>query len=142
MEHHIGFSVKNLKKMCDFYHDIFSFSIVDGGIREGKDAARAFGLTDIKYQIVRALPPKGEFFIQFLYFMNISQKEQSIRSLTDLGFNHIGIEVDNIEQIYNILQTNHIKTESPPILQKSGAKLLFTHDPEGNIIEVIEFPKK
>lgn len=142
MQHHVGFSVKNLKKMCDFYHDILGFSIIDNGVREGKDAAIPFGLPDIKYQIVRAIPPKGEFFIQFLYFMNLPTKNQSPISSTDIGFNHIGIEVDNIEDVYEILKNNNIKTRSPPILQKSGSKILFTQDHEGNVLELIEFPKK
>ncbi|MBI3508704.1 MAG: VOC family protein [Chlamydiia bacterium] len=143
MEHHVGFAVLDLNKIIHFYQDILGFSVLDLGIREGKEAGAPLGLPYVKYKILRAMPPKGDFFIQLIQFLDPKPKQLPTRGHTDLGFNHVGIEVDHIEQIYHKLQSHHIPTESPPIVMKeSGVQLLYTRDPEGNILEFVEFPRE
>ena len=62
---------------------------------------------------------------------------------TSLGFDHVGIEVDNIDAIYHRLKIHNVTPESPPITQKiSGVKLLYVRDPEGNVLEFLQFPEE
>lgn len=141
MEHHVGIAIKDLKKMIHFYQDVLGFIIMDLGIWEGVDAAAPFGMSNIRYKILRVIPPKGDFFIQFLQFENAVDQELQARSHTSLGLNHVGIEVDDIDAIYQRLKLHDIKTESEPVFQKkSGVILLNVRDPEGNMIEFLQFP--
>ena len=141
MEHHVGIAIKDLKRMVHFYQDILGFIIMDLGFWEGEEAAAPFGMSNIKYKILRVIPPQGDFFIQFLQFEDAEDQELQTRAHTSLGLNHVGIEVDDIDAIYLRLKRHNIKTESAPILQKkSGVKLLNVRDPEGNTIEFLQFP--
>lgn len=143
MEHHVGFAIKDLEKIVHFYQDILGFTILDLGIREGTEAAAPIGMSYVKYRILRAIPPKGDFFIQFLQFENASSESPHEKSHTSLGFNHVGIEVDDIDAIYHQFKIHNIKTESAPITQKiSGVKLLYVRDPEGNVLEFLQFPEE
>jgi catechol 2,3-dioxygenase-like lactoylglutathione lyase family enzyme len=143
MEHHVGFAIKDLDKVVRFYQDVLGFIILDLGIREGVEAAAPMGMSYVKYRIFRAIPPKGDFFIQLLQFENATEEQPHNKPHTSLGFDHVGIEVDDIDAIYHRLKIHNVTPESPPITHKiSGVKLLYVRDPEGNVLEFLQFPEE
>lgn len=139
MEHHVGFVVQDLEKMIHFYRDILGFSIVDNGIREGEKTASSLGLSHAKYRILRAVPPKSEFFLQLIYFEGEQEKPKK-RSLTQIGYQHIGLEVESVEMVYARMKRHNITCVSAPIQLDSGVKLFYCYDPEQNILEFFQNP--
>lgn len=59
------------------------------------------------------------------------------RSVTDLGWNHICFEVDNLEAEYQRLGEHGVELHGPP-LSVGRVKILYGRDPDGNIFELLE----
>lgn len=143
MEHHIGIVISDLEKQFHFYRDLLGFTIVDNGLRGGKEVEISLAIPDAKYRMYRATAPNSDFFIQFLKFENpmIEQKNKA-GSMNALGFNHIGFEVDDIDKMYNLLKKSGVVIISNPvILNETGTKLFYARDPEGNTVEFFQLNK-
>jgi catechol 2,3-dioxygenase-like lactoylglutathione lyase family enzyme len=143
MEHHVCLVINDLDKELHFYRDLLGFSIIDNETREGTETGASLGLPTAKYRIFRAVAPSNDFFIQLVQFeIPISEHKQKKNALSDCGFNHIGIEVDDVDAIYSLLNKSNIEIISPPvILEKTGTKLFYARDPEGNTIEFFKLKK-
>jgi len=135
---HVCLVVQNVNQEINFYQDVLGFKITDMGIRSGKEIESALGLpSGTKFKIYRASSPDGHFFVELIHFLKpVSQGSIHILPATYRGFNHFGIEVNDVDETYKILKKADTKIISKPVvLKESGAKLFFAYDPEGNRIE-------
>lgn len=66
-------------------------------------------------------------------------KSNPKNATNSIGFNHIGILVDDILKIYQRLKLAGIEIISSPVtIAETGTKLFYCYDPDGNIIELFE----
>lgn len=140
IEHHVALIVNDFTKMQHFYRDLLDFSIVDNGKRNSLEAAIALNLPQVNYQMYRAYAPSNDFFIQMLVFASPTIPKSNLNNVTNsIGFNHIGILVDDINKIYRCLKSADVKIIAPPVtLAETGTKLFYCYDPDGNLIELFE----
>jgi catechol 2,3-dioxygenase-like lactoylglutathione lyase family enzyme len=140
LEHHVGIIVNNFAKMQHFYQELLGFSFVDNGRRQCTEAAMALNLPKVDYHIYRAYAPSNDFFIQMLVFASPTIPKTITKNQTNcIGFNHIGILVDDIYKVYQNLKSSDIKIiTSPVILTETGTKIFYCYDPDGNMIELFE----
>ena len=63
------------------------------------------------------------------------------RQLCDHGITHLCLEVDDIEAEHTRLSAAGMRFHHAPV-QNDGAKMTYGRDPDGNVIELIEFQAK
>jgi catechol 2,3-dioxygenase-like lactoylglutathione lyase family enzyme len=101
----------------------------------------------LKMRVVRKLEKEGRppiFFLKGeseteLEILPASQKEFT-RELSDPGYSHLGIVVENFEEVVQYLQDRGVKVEGVRTTTNGWTIGYFT-DPEGNRLEIVYRPK-
>ncbi|MDI6783414.1 MAG: VOC family protein [bacterium] len=55
-----------------------------------------------------------------------------------VGFTHLALLVENLDQMVELLKQKGIKFEVEPMDAKGNVRIAFFKDPDGNVIELIE----
>lgn len=144
---HIAIIVNDFDKMIDFYSKILGFEVLRIFEIETEDFRKGVGISDAKAKVAHlSIPGNGVEIEMFEY----SQKRERMEDLSIAnapGFRHMAFFVDNLEEAYESLKENGIEFYSEPILVKepesvAGFRFVYFKDPEGNIIELNQLPKK
>lgn len=114
---HTAFLVKDVNASFHFYHDVLNIPIV------------------------RLVGPESNPQIVFLQGLELTQMKQENGNAS---FDHIGLEVSNIEEVYERLSKNGIVFDAPikdVILEveKKAVKIAYFSDPDGNKVELVEW---
>jgi catechol 2,3-dioxygenase-like lactoylglutathione lyase family enzyme len=118
-DNHVAIRVKDLERAADFYENVLGLE----RIRFMGDPARPRTIFYPGVQLVRA---------------------EADDTTTKGVFDHVGISVDNIEEVCASLAAQGIEFETP-LTERSfaeigrGLKLAFIRDPEGNRIELVHW---
>jgi glyoxylase I family protein len=73
-----------------------------------------------------------------IYEGDFSLKETSDNSLH--GWRHLALRVDSIELAKTELESRGVKFDQPVKPAGGGGRVLFFHDPEGNLLHLVERP--
>lgn len=77
---------------------------------------------------------------QFLELFYGGVKDPDTRYSGDLvGYHHFCFEVDNIAEICQTMKDNGILEDARPSLGKDGNLSCWTHDPDGNAVEFVQY---
>ncbi len=123
---HIGITVKDLVKSTGFYTKVLDFE-------EGK-----------KFEY-----PERGLIIQFLnaggvqleLFGHSGEVSEAEKKPLQAGVAHIALEVENLNETYEKLKARGIKFEREPRVAMMGQKIVFLTDPDGNRLELVEWPR-
>ncbi len=132
--HHAGLSVNDLDKLKKWYSDNFALT-----------EEQHFEMEAPKIRTVMLLAKNG-FRIELIELKD-SKREREFSDPLDAcsvqGYGHVAIEVRNLDEAFENLIASGAKLVSKPspAVQK-GAFFAYVKDPEGNLIEVIQSPKK
>lgn len=152
---HIAFQVKEMEAMLQFYceglgmkqkfvltaDDIVAYAQQDTS--ELTEAAKA--------HIEAAKAMQGKPLIvyvemapqQFLEFFYVYEPLMQQKKLEECyGYQHLAIEVDDIEETYREVVKNGITPDTEIAQGSDYTKQFWIHDPEGNRIEFMEYTSK
>ena len=137
--HHAAISTSDLDRCVSFYKDIvgceeaWSFEWPTGT----PAADEMTGLTD---SAARAIMLKlGETYLEVFAFSSPPPKQRTeIRPDCDHGITHICLLVENLHGEYERMKSAGMIFHSPPLVQETGY-VVYGRDPDGNVIELIEF---
>ena len=138
--HHTAISVGNLEKSQAFYCDALGLEVVmEGHWRTGyRRADQIVGLKDTAARFV--MLRKGRTHIElFEYTSPTPQPANLDRRICDHGFTHICFEVEDIDGEYERLKTTGMTFHAAPPKAASGIRAIYGRDPDGNVIELLEF---
>ena len=117
---HIGINVKDFEKSLHFYRDLLNLSL-----------QKTVKMSDctIAYFILK----NGQRIELFDYY----GKNKTIeKDETSVGYRHIAIEVDDLQQWENYLRENNVPIVlSTTDIPELGVKVLLFKDPNGVILE-------
>jgi len=117
---HIGINVKNYEESFHFYKNILKLKL-----------QKKVKMSDCT--ITYFLLDNGQRIELFDYYGN--NKSIQIEDST-VGYRHIALEVDNIEQWENYLKENNVFIVLPPtVIEELGVKVLLFKDPNDVILE-------
>ena len=120
--HHVAIISSNYERSKKFYTEILGFEIIREVYREDRDSYKL----DLKI---------GNSQIELFSFRN-SPKRLSYPEAC--GLRHLALEVNNIEEVINELNSNGIDTEKVRIDEFTNCKFTFFEDPDGLPIELYE----
>jgi catechol 2,3-dioxygenase-like lactoylglutathione lyase family enzyme len=138
--HHTALSTRDADRLVRFYRELFGFEVeFDFPWDESNQAfeqSHAVGETAGRVVMISNGASRLEIFE---YRRPAPRPDIAGRANADLGIAHFGIEVRDIEKEYARLSAAGMKFQSPLVTQTPTIKMAYGRDPDGNIIELIDF---
>lgn len=138
---HICIVVRDMKKMIEFYQDLLGFTLRSNQTYSTKELSIGLGVDGVQVE-TSLLTLDHELEIELTQYLTHPQEESGY-NVYDVGYRHIALIVENIEECYKEIIDYGLSAISEPVFieRKDGKKLKFFYfrDPEGNILEFNEF---
>ena len=155
---HIGFNVKNMEKMLEFYcsklgmREKFTLTtddILDFSRYEESQGTVPSPHSKVYIESAKAHPGRplityvemaANQFLEFFYcYEDLKDCPEMSRYY---GYQHLAIQVENLEDTWETIIKNGIVPDSPINMGPDFTKQFWVHDPEGNRIEFMEYTSR
>lgn len=136
----VGLCCKNLDALLTFYTDVVGLALVNR-VSVPADKARATGLTTHGYDVARLQTSYGE---RIKLLQPSVAPEAAVRGTTILdrqGTTYLTFIVRDLAGVVQNLQSKGVVFDSAPAPMevRPGTWLAFFRDPEGNVLELVEY---
>lgn len=137
---HTSFTVRDVERTVAFWRDVLGFEAASVSVREGAFLERVTGIPGARLKIAHMYGHGHHMeFIQYLH-----PKSAPLETAPDRpGCAHIALEVQDIHRVYEALTAAGAKSQGDIAEVTSGpakgSKAVYIRDPEGTIIELIEW---
>ena len=138
--HHTALSTPDLDRLVAFYRDAFGFDIeFDFPWDESNEAFRlTHGVRETAGRVVMLV--NGDHRLElFEYRKPEPRPDIAGRMNADLGISHFCIQVKDIEKEIERLRAMGMEFQSGLVEQTPAIANCYGRDPDGNLIELIEF---
>ena len=134
----IGIAVRDLSGMTKFYADVVGCTRVSE-VNVPADKSRSNGLSPDGCTVVRLQTPYGER-IKLLSAPSTGAAVHEPWLLARAGLAYITLIIEGIDDWCARLKSKGVKLASEaPVENRPGLRVLFFHDPEGNVLELVEY---
>jgi glyoxylase I family protein len=134
--HHVAVGVSDIDRALKFYTEGLGFEVVQRDDFENDDNAnRTIGLKDIKARM--AMLKTHNAFVELWEYSNPAPQDKR-SSPCDYGYPHFALQVDNIQEEYDRLQTHGMEFVGEVVHFGDSASAIYGRDPFGNVIELFE----
>ena len=143
----IGITVNDADAEIEFFSKVLSFEKVSDVEVAGDEYERLQGLFGVRMRIVRMR--LGDEFIELTEYLAPRGRPIPVDSRSnDRWFQHIAIITSDMDRAYQLLRKNKVEHASSgpqtlPAWNKNagGIKAFYFKDPEGHVLEVLQFPE-
>lgn len=134
----IGIAVRNLAAMTKFYSDVLGFKHVSE-VNVPADKSRLNGLSPDGCTVVRLQTSYGER-IKLLAAPSTQTTTHERWLLARAGLAYITLIIEGIDALCAQLKAKGVELASDaPVENRAGLRVLFFQDPEGNVLELVEY---
>ena len=134
---HVGLIVKDIDKSYELYRDILGFIPKVDQIEKGEFYEHLTGLISGVARTSKCYSKDGTC-IEFIEYQSQSSDNRH-KNLTSDGFNHIALNVDDLDSLHERLIGIGLKFINVPKLNpEKTAKVAFCKDFEGNLLELVQ----
>jgi catechol 2,3-dioxygenase-like lactoylglutathione lyase family enzyme len=138
---HVGFVVSNLEESLKFYSGILNLEIYRRFTEHGEFIDSLTGIKGVTLEWVKLIIPSGGLIelLQYHSHPEPSDSRDTAFPSNRLGCSHLALTVEDLSLIYDRLTEAGYICKSAPLIAPGGkAKILYCHDPDGAILELIE----
>jgi len=138
--HHTALSTPDLDRLVRFYQELFGFELeFDFPWDESNEAfRRTHAVAESAGRVV--MIRRGDHRLEiFEYRKPEPRPDHAERANADLGISHFCFQVTDLEKEYARLAAGGMVFQSPPVEQTPTVANCYGRDPDGNLIELIEF---
>ena len=134
---HVGLIVDDIERSLELYDGIFGFKPIVDQIESGHFYEHLTGIDSGIARTCKCYAHDGTC-IELIQYISHSA-ERRTKELLSSGFNHVALNVDDIECLEKKLKNIGIVFINPPKLNdQKTAKVAFCYDFEGNLLELVE----
>jgi catechol 2,3-dioxygenase-like lactoylglutathione lyase family enzyme len=137
--HHVAICTPDADRSIAFYRDQLGFKVVvDQSWQPGVDMAdTVLGLERSSGRQV--LLRIGNAYLELFEFWSPPGRAgDPQRPVSDHGYTHLCIDVDDLDETYERLLTIGVPFHSPPQDLFPGVRTCYSRDPDGNVVEIQE----
>ena len=136
---HTGLVVRDLERSLKFYKDLLGLSIWKRAREDGPFIEELVGIPGVSLEWIK-LKTGDDSLVELLqYHSHPDQTPIKNSASNQAGCSHVALTVDNLDQVYLKLCDNGFHCNSAPLLSPdNNAKVLYCHDPDGIILELVE----
>lgn len=143
--HHVGLSVSDLERSVWFYRDLLGLSVRERDEIKGGQFEILTGVVGPHVRIADLDFGNGRT-LELTQYLAPTGSSVSLRPM-DAGHVHVGIEVDDIDLVYQRLVKAGIRLRSQPLTLEdagpfwTGARVVHALDPDGLTVELVQMPQ-
>jgi len=135
---HTGIVVNDMERSLHFWRDIMGLEVKIDAWEEGEFIDTLQHLSGVKVHMIKLAAPDGTL-VELLKDENHAGRELPRRELCDRGVSHLAFTVADGDASRRTLREGGCEVLSEPLVSPDGkAKVFFTRDPEGNLLEIVE----
>ena len=135
---HTGIVVNNLKRMADFYRAL-GFVEVSHDVETGSFIEQVVHLDGVTVEWIKMKAPDGYLLELLKYHSHPNPLKGGLSSSNEPGCSHMAFTVDDINNVTALVVENGGTITNQPALSPNGkVKVIYCHDPEGVLIEMVE----
>lgn len=138
---HVGFVVKDLEESLLFYQGILGLELYKRFTEEGEFIDSLTGIKNVKLEWAKLIIPNGGLIELLQYHSHPDSFSEAFSKSPSnkVGCSHVALTIKDLSKLYSEIISKGYTCKSQPLLAPGGkAKILYCHDPDGSIIELIE----
>ncbi len=137
---HINIVVSDLQNAIRFY-EMLGFERGHGGILEGEWVSRIVGLPDVRAEYVQLRFPGTQTDLELIqYFVPEGGRDPEMSKPNQIGFRHMALRVQNIEELVEHLKNEGVKFFSDiQVYEPKNKKLVYFLGPDDVVLELAEY---
>jgi glyoxylase I family protein len=136
---HVGLVVSDIVKALEFYRDLLGLKIQGTTDEKGDFINKLLAKENIELKTIKLSADDNATRIELLEFSGPKSNHNEKIRLSNSGFTHIALTVNNLDEMYLRLKKANVQFNCPPKLSPNGKlKVTFCRDFEGNYLELIE----
>jgi len=141
---HAGLVVRDPERSLAFYRDIIGLKVRARMTESGEYIEKVVGIPGAVLEWAKLECPEGSLVELIEYKKGIGSVEEPEKaSAYRRGFSHVAFTVRDIEDMYRTLKGLGFDCNNPPETSPDGlVKVMYCHDPDGIIVELVEELKK
>lgn len=121
---HVSIDVSELGRSVDFYCDKLGFRV-----------SRTLGTSELNIAFLEL----GSSSIELLARRDSNASLEASPRKGNLGLAHIAFRVSNIDEVFSELRDKGVEFSSPPYDAEGGPRIVFFKDPDGVVLELIQW---
>ena len=136
----VGICCRNLEQLIAFYTDILGLTLINT-VEVPAEKAAAAHLSDVAYRVARLQTERGERIKLLQPAAPPAAPPPAFRILDRAGTAYLTFIVPDLRStLARLLQAGMaIATGTAPVEVRDGTWLVFGRDPEGNVLEFVEY---
>ena len=138
---HTGLVVGDLEAMVGFYRDKLGLEVMREVDSVAPPEGDHTGIPGAHRTLVFMGKPGGKYSLELVYFIEPCVPEGR-RDMFKTGSSHVCFSVEGLEQLHRRLSEAGVSFVTPPVYRRipdgSRIGLCYAHDPEGNLLELME----
>lgn len=138
---HVGFVVSDLERSLKFYQDILGLELYRRFTEEGEFIDNLTGIRGVKLEWAKLIIPNGGLIelLQYHSHPDVEHLQLTGSPSNRMGCSHVALTVADLDKLYqDMLEAGYTCKSAPLLAPGSKAKILYAHDPDGAILELIE----
>lgn len=137
---HTGLVVRDLEVSLAFYRDILGLSVFKRMKESGPYIEHVVGIPGVLLEWIKLKVSDGSLVELIQYHTNSGISQEIVNLSSDrLGCSHIAFTVNDIDRLYEVLVAKGYYCKSVPQMSPDGSvKVMYCHDPDGIIVELVE----
>jgi len=136
---HLNIVVQDLEAARNFFTDL-GFIILTKGRLEGAWIDKIVNLPDVQADYIALALPNTQTNIELIkYYSPEGERDPKLSLPNQIGFRHIALEVQGIEEVVAELKVKGITVFSDVQVYNESKKLCYFLGPEGIILELAEY---
>lgn len=142
--HHVNITVEDVDRSVAFYRDMLECDLLPGGgIREGAEISEGVGVPNVRLKNYKLRMPGSDAILELIEYVSVEGKPTQPHGIADFHIGHICFIVKDLDAVYAELVGKGVKFLSKPVVVKqTGAKFNYAYDPDGNLVELVQLPKR
>jgi catechol 2,3-dioxygenase-like lactoylglutathione lyase family enzyme len=136
---HVGLVVNDLDKLILFYNKL-GFNVADRNKEEGDYIEKLVKIKGVKLEWVK-MELKDNSMLELLKYQSPSSAKvkKKPQKSNRMSWSHISLTTDSIVDTINIINEYGGNADKEYLFSPDGkVKVIYCHDPEGNILEIVE----
>ena len=135
---HTGVVVSDMKRSLPFYRDLLGMEVWADFKDDSEMLEAVTEVPGANIWMVKLKAADG-VSIELLQYLSNPQDVPEPSKACDVGCNHVALQVENLDALYEKLMAAGIRFHAPPTVSSDGgAKVTYCRDPEGVIVELVE----
>lgn len=136
---HTGLVVRDLDRSIDFYSGMFGLKVLKRSLEEGDYISKLVGIPNVRLEWAKLRAPDDSMLELLCYHSHPADRPFENASSNKLGCSHVALTIKDMDDTYKKLVSKGYNCVGAPQISPDGkAKVVYCHDPDGIILELVE----